>query len=72
MFVREYGFTITEHDPERPWMVLSSEHRTIKLPHGRDFFTWAREQWPAPHWSVQLDPWQLAPGWSGTAKPNGL
>ena len=31
MFVREYGFTITEHDPERPWMVLSSEHGTIKL-----------------------------------------
>ena len=59
--VREYGFTITEHDPERPWMVLSSEHRTIKLPDGMDFFTWAREQWPAPRWSVQVDPWELSP-----------
>jgi hypothetical protein len=26
--MREYGFTITEHDPDRPWMVLASEHRT--------------------------------------------
>jgi hypothetical protein len=59
--MREYGFTITEHDPERPWRVLSSEHRTVKLPDGRDFFAWAREQWPAPRWSVQLDPWQVSP-----------
>jgi len=59
--MRDYGFTITEHDPDRPWMVLSSEHRTIKLPDGMDFFTWAREQWPAPRWSVQVDPWELSP-----------
>jgi hypothetical protein len=69
--MRECGFTIIEHDPERPWIVLASEHRTIKLPDGRDFFTWAREQWPAPRWSVDLEPSQLWPGWSGSAKPNG-
>ena len=62
--MREYGFTITEHDPDRPWMVLASEHRTIKLPDGLDFFAWAHEQWPAPRWSVELDPWQLAPSWA--------
>lgn len=59
--MREYGFTITEHDPERPWMVLSSEHRTIKLPDGMDFSSWARDHWPAPRWSVQVDPWELSP-----------
>ena len=59
--MREYGFTITEHDPDRPWMVLSSEHRTIKLPDDMNFFGWAREQWPAPRWSVQVDPWELSP-----------
>ena len=69
MFVREYGFTITEHDPERPWMVLSSEHRTIKLPDGMNFFAWSSGQWPAPRWSVELDPWQLAPKWPGSAGP---
>ena len=46
--MREYGFTVTEHDPDRPWMVLASEHRPIKLPDGMDFFSWAREHWPAP------------------------
>lgn len=39
--MREYGFAVTEHDPDRPWMVLASEHRTIKLPDGRPFFAWA-------------------------------
>jgi hypothetical protein len=34
--MRDYDLTITEHDPDRPWMVLSSEHRTIKLPDGMD------------------------------------
>ena len=42
-------------------MVLSSEHQTIKLPNGVSFFEWAAEHWPAPGWSVQLDPWQLTP-----------
>jgi hypothetical protein len=41
--MRKCSSTITEHDPQRPWMVLSSEHRTIKLPDGRDFFVWAGE-----------------------------
>jgi len=44
--MREYGFTITEHNPDRPWMVLASEHRTIKLPDGLDFFTQSRRGSP--------------------------
>lgn len=59
--MREYGFTITEHDPDRPWMVLSSEHREIKLPDGQNFFAWAHEHWPEPRWSIDLDPFDLAP-----------
>jgi hypothetical protein len=39
-------------------MILVSEHRTIKLPDGLDFFTWAHQRWPA-RWSAELDPWQL-------------
>jgi hypothetical protein len=50
--MREYCFTVPEHDPDRPWMVLASEHRTVKLPDGLDFFAWAHEQWPAPRGSV--------------------
>jgi hypothetical protein len=64
MFVRE---RVHDHSTtlERPGMVLSSEHRTIKPPDGRDFFTGAREHWPTPRWTVELDPWQLAPEWPG-------
>jgi hypothetical protein len=64
MFVREYSFTLTEHDLEHPWIVLGSEHRTITLEDGVGFFEWAREQWPAPRWTIELDPWQLSPAWS--------
>jgi hypothetical protein len=60
----EYRFTITEHDADRPWMVLGSEQRTVKLPDGRDFFAWAHEQWPAPRWSIEVDPWQMTPAWT--------
>jgi hypothetical protein len=59
--VREYGFTITEHDLERPWIVLGRTHRTITLEDGASFFDWVAENWPAPRWTVELDPWALAP-----------
>jgi hypothetical protein len=59
VFVPEYGFTLTEHDPTRPWIVVGQEHRTVTLD-ALDFFAcfaWARERWPFPRWTVQLDPW---------------
>jgi hypothetical protein len=61
MFVREYDFTITEHDLDRPWIVLGREHRTVTLGDEESFFEWAAENWPAPRWTVELAPWQLAP-----------
>jgi hypothetical protein len=27
VFVPEYGFTLTENDAARPWIVLGSDHR---------------------------------------------
>jgi len=63
----EYHYTVTEHDPGRPWIVLGSGRGRVTLPDDHSFFEWAREQWPAPRWSVELDPWQLSPGWSGSA-----
>jgi hypothetical protein len=54
--MREYGYTVTEHDAERPWIVLASEHQTVALDDGVQFFDWARERWPAPRWSIDLDP----------------
>jgi hypothetical protein len=63
MFVREYGFTVTEHDPAKPWLIASRWHETVELEDGLSFFTWAERRWPAPRWTVELDPWQLSPDW---------
>ena len=57
----EYRYTITEHDPERPWIVRRLSHATVTLEEGASFSNWAAEQWPAPRWSVEIDPYQLAP-----------
>jgi hypothetical protein len=69
MFVPEYRFTATEHDTERPWIVVSTERRTIELPDGTDFITWSRDRWPPSPRTVHLDPWQLTPKWPGGAGP---
>jgi hypothetical protein len=58
-----FSFVVTEHDPERPWIVLDQEHHTVALDDGVVFSVWAQDRWPAPGWSVELDPWQLAPEW---------
>jgi hypothetical protein len=63
MFVPLFSFTVTEHDPERPWIVLGSERQTVTLDDGVDFFEWSSERWPRPRWTVELDPWQLSPPW---------
>jgi len=63
MFVREYGYTLSEYATDRPWVVLSSEHRTVVLADDANVLQWAAEHWPRPRWSVQLDPWSLTPAW---------
>jgi hypothetical protein len=59
--IRTYRFALTEHDPERPWIVRAQDVQTVTLADDASFFAWAHEHWPAPQWSVELDPWQLAP-----------
>lgn len=61
MFVPSYSFTLTEYDDARPWIVRGQARREVELEPGVNFFAWAAEAWPAPHWGVQLDPWQLPP-----------
>lgn len=59
----EYRYSVTEYDPERPWIVHGSSRGQVTLADDDSFYEWAQEHWPAPRWSVQLDPWQLAPKW---------
>jgi hypothetical protein len=44
----EYGYMLTEHDPERRWLVIGRVHRTVTLDDGENFFEWARQEWPEP------------------------
>jgi hypothetical protein len=61
MFVPQYTYQLTEHDRERPWIVVAQEHRSVDLDEGIDFFAWAREAWRASWYTVLLDPYQLSP-----------
>jgi hypothetical protein len=31
MRLREHSFTITEHEPDKPWLVRGSSHGTVTL-----------------------------------------
>jgi hypothetical protein len=57
--VPEFSYTVTEHDPDHPWIVVGQARHIVTLEAGENFFLWARERWPEPRWSVELDPWQL-------------
>jgi hypothetical protein len=60
--VPEYSFRVTERDPERPWIVVGQEAHTGSLPDDVNFLDFARETWPTPRFSVELDPEPL-PDW---------
>jgi len=67
VFVRGYGFTVTEHDLDKPWLVLGSEHHTVSLPDDRDFSLGqsadlvlrGNDGMAARAVHVELDPWAL-------------
>jgi hypothetical protein len=60
-FVRVLRFSVTEHDPAKPWIVVETTEHTAELAEEADFFAWAAERWPANRFTVQLAPWQLSP-----------
>lgn len=51
-------YTLYEFDPVRPWIIADVSHRTVDLPDAGEFPDWAREQWPSPRYTVELDPGQ--------------
>jgi hypothetical protein len=57
----DFSYRVTEFDPERPWIVVGTSHGQVTLAYEASFFAWAHENWPAPRWSVELDPYELAP-----------
>ena len=60
--VPTYSYTVAEHDPVKPWLVLGPLRRmTVDLDPDENFFEWAELAWPRVHYTVTLDPWQLSP-----------
>jgi hypothetical protein len=50
-----YAYTVTEYDPDEPWLIASTARDSVELDDGEDFHTWARERWPSPRYGVRLD-----------------
>jgi hypothetical protein len=59
----EFGYTVTEHDLERPWLIVGRTRGAVTLDDPAAFFEWVAEHSPEPRWTVELDPWRLAPDW---------
>jgi hypothetical protein len=51
-----YTYTLTEYDPDEPWIVRSTSRDSIELDDGADFHAWAHERWPSPRYRVKPDP----------------
>jgi hypothetical protein len=61
MFVRTWSYTVVEHDPDRPWIVLGQHRETIDLEDGASFHDWAACRYPNERFTVELDPWTDTP-----------
>lgn len=58
--MREYRYTVAEHEPGRPWIVIGDiRHLIVQLEDSENFYEWAAQTWPRTRYEVQLDPWQL-------------
>jgi hypothetical protein len=64
-FVPKYGYTVTEYDARRPWVIVGPLRRmTVELDDGEDFATWAAQAWPRPRFQTDLEREPLPP-WEG-------
>lgn len=53
----EFRFTVFEHDPQRPWIVLGpTQHLTVELKRADDFAAWAAQHWSRDRFTAELDP----------------
>lgn len=57
-----YSYTVAEHDPDAPWIVVGEiHHLSVELEAGASFYEWAAREWPSPRYAVTVDPWQISP-----------
>jgi hypothetical protein len=48
-----HTYRLVEYDPDRPWIVVANEQRTVELPDDQDFGRWARERYPGDRFRVE-------------------
>lgn len=58
--MQTYGFTIAEHDRDRPWIILAQRHETVVLEDETSFTEWASRRYPRERFTVEPDPWTYA------------
>ena len=62
MFVSEFRYSVVEHDPSRPWIVVGeTRHLVVDLESAGEFSEWAGRHWPRDRYTVQLEPGQEQP-----------
>jgi hypothetical protein len=61
VFVPELRYTVTEYDPERPWVMLTQTRGLVVDLDAQDFPAWAARAWPAPRYRTELEPGTLEP-----------
>ncbi len=58
--VRTWTYTLTEHEPDKPWLIISGRRgMAVELDDRADFFEWSSEHWATDRYSVELDPYQM-------------
>ena len=68
--MQEYSYRVSEHDPERRWIVLEQRHETIQLDHDVEFFEWSAAPYPHERYTVQLETeGQIARRYGVTGQP---
>jgi len=47
-------FTVTEYDPDQPWVVVATARDSVELASVVEFLSWAQARWPEPRYAVRV------------------
>jgi hypothetical protein len=61
VFVPELRYSVTECDPQRPWVMVTRTRGLVVDIDADDFPAWAASAWPAPRYKTELEPGALRP-----------
>ena len=50
-----FNFTVTEYEPGKPWLIVSTGRQSVELAGDADFHAWARAQWASERFRIELD-----------------